>query len=112
MAVHTKLFNLDPDNSRDYLSASQTQLPSLFFLFFVTYFAFLALWLYLCHSNRRSLHRIHLLMGALLLMNALNLLCAAEDKHYVKITNTPHGWDVLFYIFQFIRRGRVTSSYI
>ncbi|QCE07008.1 protein GPR107-like [Vigna unguiculata] len=103
MAVHTALYNLDPDNSRDYLSAGQTQLPSLFSLFSVAYFAFLGLWLYLCHSNRRSLHRIHLLMGALLLMKALNLLCAAEDKHYVKITGTPHGWDVLFYIFQFIR---------
>jgi hypothetical protein len=42
-------------------------------------------------------------MAALLLMKALNLICAAEDKHYVKITGTPHGWDVLFYIFQFIR---------
>ncbi|ESW16486.1 hypothetical protein PHAVU_007G160700 [Phaseolus vulgaris] len=103
MAVHTELYNLDPDTSRDYLSAGQTQLPSLFFVFSVAYFAFLALWFYLCHSNRRSLHRIHLLMGALLLMKALNLLCAAEDKHYVKSTGTPHGWDVLFYIFQFIR---------
>ncbi|KAL6575804.1 hypothetical protein OROHE_000785 [Orobanche hederae] len=26
-----------------------------------------------------------------------------SDKHYVKVTGTPHGWDVLFYIFQFIR---------
>ncbi|KAL9318296.1 hypothetical protein ACSQ67_014813 [Phaseolus vulgaris] len=89
MAVHTELYNLDPDTSRDYLSAGQTQLPSLFFVFSVAYFAFLALWFYLCHSNRRSLHRIHLLMGALLLMKALNLLCAAEDKHYVKSTGTP-----------------------
>lgn len=36
-------------------------------------------------------------------MKALNLICGAEDKHYVKVTGTPHGWDVLFYIFQFIR---------
>ncbi|KAJ8438433.1 hypothetical protein Cgig2_004543 [Carnegiea gigantea] len=34
---------------------------------------------------------------------ALNLICAAEDKHYVKVTGSPHGWDVLFYMFQFIR---------
>ncbi|XP_027365463.1 protein GPR107-like [Abrus precatorius] len=103
MAVRTELYNLDPDRSRDYLSAGQTQLPSLFFLFSLAYFAFLAFWLYLCHSNKRSLHRIHLLMASLLLMKALNLICAAEDKHFVKVTGTPHGWDVLFYIFQFIR---------
>ena len=42
-------------------------------------------------------------MAVLLLMKVLNLICAAEDKHYVKVTGLPHGWDVLFYIFQFIR---------
>lgn len=36
-------------------------------------------------------------------MKALNLLCAAEDKHYVKVTGKAHDWDVLFYIFQSIR---------
>ncbi|KAJ1391330.1 Lung seven transmembrane receptor-like [Sesbania bispinosa] len=103
MAIHTELFNLDADGSHDYLSAGQTQLPSLYFLFSLAYFAFLAIWLYICHTNRLSLHRIHLLMASLLLMKALNLICAAEDKHYVKVTGTPHGWDILFYIFQFIR---------
>ncbi|XP_061372714.1 protein CANDIDATE G-PROTEIN COUPLED RECEPTOR 7-like [Gastrolobium bilobum] len=103
MAVHTELFNLDSDGSPDYLAAGQTQLPSLFFLFSIAYLAFFAFWLFICHSNKLSLHRIHLLMAALLLMKALNLICAAEDKHYVKVTGTPHGWDVLFYIFQFIR---------
>lgn len=56
-----------------------------------------------CVKNKRSVHRIHLLMAGLLVMKALNLICAAEDKHYVKVTGTPHGWDVLFYIFQFIK---------
>ncbi|KAL5136868.1 Protein GPR107 [Glycine soja] len=105
MLVHTELYNLDADSehSRDYLSAGQTQLPTLYSLFSFAYFAFLALWIYICYSNKLSLHRIHLLMAALLLMKALNLLSAAEDKHYVKVTGTPHGWDVLFYIFQFFR---------
>lgn len=103
MAVRTELFNLDADGSRDYLSAGQTQLPTLFSLFSLCYLVFFASWLYLCYTNKRSVHRIHLLMATLLLMKALNLICAAEDKHYVKVTGTPHGWDVLFYIFQFIR---------
>ena len=103
MAIRTELFNLDANGSRDYLSAGQTQLPSLFFLFSIFYFGFLGVWFYVCYNNKRSVHRIHLLMATLLLMKALNLICAAEDKHYVKVTGTPHGWDVLFYIFQFIR---------
>ncbi|KAL0409841.1 UNVERIFIED_CONTAM: protein CANDIDATE G-PROTEIN COUPLED RECEPTOR 7 [Sesamum latifolium] len=79
MDVGTELYNLD-GREKDFLSAGLTQLPSL-----------------------ASVHRIHLLMGVLVIMKALNLLCAAEDKHYVKVTGTPHGWDVLFYIFQFLR---------
>ncbi|POO02448.1 Lung seven transmembrane receptor-like [Trema orientale] len=103
MNVRTEVFNLEPDNSKDFLSAGLTQLPSLFFLFFLAYIVFLGFWIYVLYTNKRSVHRIHFLMGGLLLMKALNLICAAEDKHYVKVTGTPHGWDVLFYIFQFIR---------
>lgn len=103
MAVRTEVFNYDRDGSKDYLSAGRTHLPSLFFVFSIAYFAFLGFWIYICFTNKRSVHRIHLLMASLLLMKALNLICAAEDKHYVKVTGTPHGWDVLFYIFQFIR---------
>ncbi len=103
MAVRTEVFNYDRDGSKDYLSAGRTHLPSLFFVFSIAYFAFLGFWIYICFTNKRSVHRIHLLMASLLLMKALNLICAAEDKHYVKVSGTPHGWDVLFYIFQFIR---------
>ncbi|KAF8396679.1 hypothetical protein HHK36_018304 [Tetracentron sinense] len=102
MAVRTKIFNLD-NGVKDYLPAGQTQLPTLYFLFSISYFAFLGFWIHICFTNRVSVHRIHLLMAGLLLMKALNLICAAEDKHYVKVTGTPHGWDVLFYIFQLIR---------
>ncbi|KAL1545899.1 Protein CANDIDATE G-PROTEIN COUPLED REPTOR 7, variant 2 [Salvia divinorum] len=104
MNVRTELYNLDGrGDEKDYLSAGLTQLPSLYFCFSVIYAAFLAYWIYALLQNKKSVHRIHLLMGLLVVMKALNLLCAAEDKHYVKVTGTPHGWDVLFYIFQFIR---------
>ncbi|KAG7630614.1 Lung seven transmembrane receptor-like [Arabidopsis suecica] len=103
MKVRTEMYNLDPNGSKDYLPAGSTRLPGLYFFFSLGYLAFLGLWGYACWVNQRVVHRIHVLMAALLLMKALNLICAAEDKHYVKVTGTPHGWDVLFYIFQFIR---------
>ncbi|CAK9147207.1 unnamed protein product [Ilex paraguariensis] len=103
MDVRTELYNLDSGSFKDYLSAGLTQLPTLYFLFFLIYLSFLGFWFYYCYHNKRSVHRIHLLMALLVLMKALNLICAAEDKHYVKVTGTAHGWDVLFYIFQFIR---------
>lgn len=42
-------------------------------------------------------------MCALLLVKALKLICAFEDKLYVRKTGTPHGWDVAFYIFGFFK---------
>ncbi|KAJ7977053.1 Transmembrane receptor [Quillaja saponaria] len=65
MVVRTEVYNLDRDGSKDYLSAGQTQLPSLYFIFFVSYFAFLGFWVYTCYKNKRSFHRIHLLMAGL-----------------------------------------------
>ncbi|CAN1135385.1 Protein CANDIDATE G-PROTEIN COUPLED RECEPTOR 7 [Linum perenne] len=103
MKVRTEIYNVDRDGSKDFLSAGQTQLPSLYSLYSIAYLAFGVFWIYLCVTNKRSVQSIHLLMAGLLLMKALNLICAAEDKHYVKITGTPHGWDVLFYFFQFLR---------
>ncbi|KAI4341812.1 hypothetical protein MLD38_026492 [Melastoma candidum] len=103
MTVLTELFNLDSDGSKDFLSAGVTRLPSLFAFFAVAYLVFLGYWIPYCLHNKVSVHRIHLLMSGLLLIKAVNLICAAEDKHYVKVTGTPHGWDILFYLFQFIR---------
>ncbi|XP_042476967.1 protein CANDIDATE G-PROTEIN COUPLED RECEPTOR 7-like [Macadamia integrifolia] len=102
MSVRTEIYNTD-NGVKDYLPAGQTQLPMLYFLFSLAYFVFLGLWIHVSYTNKHSVHRIHLLMAGLLLSKALNLICAAEDKHYVKVTGTPHGWDVLFYIFQFLR---------
>ncbi|KAG1365724.1 protein GPR107 [Cocos nucifera] len=103
MAVRTEMYNLRPDGTRDYLSVGQYPVPSLYFVFALAYVAFLAFWISYLIKNRLSSHQIHLLMAGLLLTKVLNLLFAAEDQHYVRVTGTPHGWDVLFYLFQFLK---------
>lgn len=102
MNVHTKMYNLE-GNVKDFLPAGQTQLPSLYFCFFVLYAIFLGVWIHVCVKQRATVHRIHVLMCALLLFKALNLICVAEDKLYVKRTGTAHGWDIAFYIFGFLK---------
>lgn len=104
MSVRTDMYNLLPDGSRDYLSVGQAPVPFLYALFACIYLVFLLAWLHLTLFKRRSLsHRIHHLMSALLLARCLYLLCAAEDQHFIRLTGTPHGWDILFYLFQFIK---------
>lgn len=104
MAVHSSMYNLDPKTKlRDYLSAGRTNLPSIFFTFFLVYSSLAGIWIYVLYNKRLSAFRIHYFMLAVLIMKALNLLCETEDKSYIKKTGTAHGWDVLFYIFSFLK---------
>ncbi|WOL14863.1 hypothetical protein Cni_G23644 [Canna indica] len=103
MSVVTAMYNARPDGTLDYLSVGQSAVPSIYTFFVVAYFAGLAAWAYICVRNRLDAHRIHLLMAGLLLAKALDLLFAAEDLHYTRATGTPHGWDVLFYVFKFVK---------
>ncbi|KAJ1688660.1 hypothetical protein LUZ63_012815 [Rhynchospora breviuscula] len=104
MSVRTEMFNTLPDGTKDYLSVGQSLVPSIYAGFASFYIAFLFFWFYLTLCKNRLLsHRIHHLMSGLLLARCLYLICAAEDQHFIRVTGTPHGWDVLFYVFQFIK---------
>ncbi|KAH7840869.1 hypothetical protein Vadar_022679 [Vaccinium darrowii] len=104
MAVRSSMYNLDPKTNRpDYLSAGRTNLPSIFFIFFLIYSSLAGIWIYVLYNKRLSAFRIHYFMLAVLILKALNLLCETEDKSYIKKTGNAHGWDVLFYIFSFLK---------
>jgi hypothetical protein len=102
MEVKTSMYNVE-NGYRDFLSVGQTVLPRMYFLFFLANVALLGTWIYACWAQKESVHRIHFLMGLLVVLKALNMICEAEDKQYVKRTGTPHGWDVAYYIFNFLR---------
>lgn len=102
--VLSVMYNLNPKNNRrDYLSAGKSSLPSIYFLFFLIYVSLSGIWVYTLHRRKAAAFRIHFFMLAVLLLKALNLLCETEDKSYIKRSGTPHGWDVLFYIFSFLK---------
>ncbi|XAR70102.1 hypothetical protein NMG60_11026857 [Bertholletia excelsa] len=104
MNVRSAMYNLDGKSStRDYLSAGRTVLPRVYFLLSVVYFVLAGVWIYVLHKKRLTAFQIHFFMLAVVILKALNLLCEAEDKSYVKRTGTAHGWDVLFYIFSFLK---------
>lgn len=104
MDVRAAMYNLEgKSNNRDYLSAGITILPRVYFFFSLIYFALAGLWIYVLYRKRLTVFRIHFFMLAVVIMKALNLLCEAEDKSYIKRTGSAHGWDVLFYIFSFLK---------
>lgn len=104
MNVRSAMYNLDgKDNVRDYLSAGKTVLPRVYFFFSLIYFALAGIWIFVLYKKRLTVFRIHFFMLAVVILKALNLLCEAEDKSYIKRTGSAHGWDVLFYIFSFLK---------
>lgn len=103
MEVRTEMYNVGVGGERDYLPAGHKPLPRLYFVFSVVYAAFLAGWVAVCFRQRSTVETIHVIMGMLLAFKALKLVCAAEDVSFVGRTGTPHGWDVVFYIFGFLK---------
>lgn len=104
MKVRSAMYNLEGKNgARDYLSAGKTILPRAYFLLSLVYFGLIGFWLWILHKKRLTVFRIHFFMLAVLILKAVNLLCEAEDKSFIKKTGSAHGWDVLFYIFSFLK---------
>ncbi|TYI90053.1 hypothetical protein E1A91_D03G096900v1 [Gossypium mustelinum] len=104
MNVRSAMYNLDgKEKHRDYLSAGKTILPRVYFIFALVYFTLAGIWIYVLYLKRLTVFRIHLFMLAVIILKAVNLLCEAEDKSYIKRTGSAHGWDVLFYIFSFLK---------
>lgn len=105
MDVKSVMYNLEGKSGdrRDYLSAGKTILPRIYFVFSLAYIALVGLWIFVLYKKRLTVFRIHFFMLAVLVLKTLNLLCEAEDKSYIKRTGSAHGWDVLFYIFSFLK---------
>ncbi|KAK9292208.1 hypothetical protein L1049_020170 [Liquidambar formosana] len=103
MDVHTEMYNVQDGRIKDFLPAGQTLLPKLYFFFFVIYTSFFCIWVFICIKQRITMNKIHLVMCALLFFKALKMICASEDKLFVRRTGTPHGWDVAFYVFGFFK---------
>lgn len=100
--LDVRLYNVE-NGKPDFLPAGKTQLPKLYFLFFLAYVAAGALWLYVCYKERATVHRIHYLMGLLIFLKALTVFSQAGEYAYIKSTGAPHGWNIAFYIFGFFR---------
>ncbi|KAF7138024.1 hypothetical protein RHSIM_Rhsim07G0181900 [Rhododendron simsii] len=86
MDVVIETYNLNNDTTKDYLGMGETEKPKVFFRFALFYVPFRGFWMLACCINKEYVRKIHWMMAVLLLSKALNLLCAAEDKHYTQVT--------------------------
>ncbi|CAI9086939.1 OLC1v1020877C1 [Oldenlandia corymbosa var. corymbosa] len=104
MDVQSVMYNYNPKTGQlYYLSAGKASLPTIYFLFFLVYLVLGAVWIYTLYANRLTVYRIHFFMLTVVILKALNLICESEDKSYIERTGTAHGWDVVFYVFSFLK---------
>ncbi|XP_074319009.1 protein CANDIDATE G-PROTEIN COUPLED RECEPTOR 7-like [Silene latifolia] len=104
MDVYSSMYNFNSKTLiRDYLSAGKSNLPAIYFSIALIYVTLSLIWGFLIYAKRVVVYKIHFFMLAVLILKTLNLFCEAEDKSYIKRTGTAHGWDVLFYIFSFLK---------
>lgn len=93
MYVRTALYKADGNTAKDFSSV----------ILSLIYLCFLGFWGFVCYKNQPYVHKIHILMGILLVMGTLDLICGPADKQYASFTSNDHGWDVVIYILKFFR---------
>ena len=62
-----------------------------------------AMWGLVLARQRAHAHRLHYLMAALVAFKALTLLSQAGMYQLIRSTGHPEGWNVAFYVFNFLR---------
>jgi hypothetical protein len=92
----------------DYLSAGDTPLPIMYLVFFLIFSVAMALWMYVLSKGGRHqstsfatpvVHKIHLLMLALLTVKVLTLLFESIRYHYIATYGVSEGWSLVYYFF-------------
>ncbi|KIZ03372.1 hypothetical protein MNEG_4587 [Monoraphidium neglectum] len=93
------MYNLRPDGSRDYLAVGETELGAVYWTMFGLFLALTAAWTAVLVLRRECAHRIHLLMGALVLFKTLTLMAQALMTLHVERTGLADGWNYAYYVF-------------
>jgi hypothetical protein len=70
---------------------------------FVLFSVAAALWGLVLFRQRKHSHRLHYLFMVLVAFKALTLLSEAGMYHLIRITGHPEGWNIAFYVFNFMR---------
>lgn len=96
-------YNVDSSGSRDYLTAGETSLPTVYFLLSFLFLGMTVFWVYYCRKHNDFVHHVHMMMAVLLMFKAMSLLFHAVSYHFIKVQGQPVGWNVIYYIFAFLK---------
>lgn len=106
---HTVSFKLDAtfyNPGPNYLSAGDAMLPNLYLAFFFLFGTALGVWLWVLMRDARqngTVHRIHYVMMALLVLKCLSLFFESVRYHYIALYGVSETWSIVYYIFAFLK---------
>jgi len=93
--LESTMYNAGPN----YLSAGDGPLPKVYFIFSLIFAFMMFLWVKHLRKHSADLHHVHHMMSVLLLLKILSLFFRAVDLHYMKVTGSAFGWNVVYYLF-------------
>jgi len=87
----------------DYLSAGDTPLPYVYFIFFVLFTAALVMWYWVLWRGKNSVFAIHQMMLVLLLLKCLSLFFESVRYHFISEFGVSEMWSAIYYIFAVLK---------
>merc|ERR1711981_931124 len=86
-----------------YLSAGEAPLPSVFGFVSFCWMIVLAVWIYQLVAHRDNVKKIHYMMALVVTFKLLSVFFEAIKFHIMKMDGTAHGWQIVYYIFTFLK---------
>lgn len=109
---HSVSYNLDAtfyNPGPNYLTAGETKLPTLYFLFGILFASMLLIWGYVLSRNpvtNGTVHKIHYLMCVLLVLKVLTLFADSVRYHYIAtvgMSDIVEDWNYVYYFFETLK---------
>lgn len=100
--ITAKFYN-PGENGRDYLSAGDIPLPSIYFNFTLVFFGCLVVWIWVLKKKFGSVHAIHYLMLLLLVLKVLCLMVESIRFHFLSEYGSHGIWSLLYYVLSTLK---------
>lgn len=94
----------EKNSDRNYLSAGEQPLPSLFFVFSLIFFLASIIWLGFLRKYQEDVFKIHYLMLSLLYFKSVALVFHGLNYHFIQENGThEEAWAIMYYITHLLK---------
>eukprot|EP01133_Synstelium_polycarpum_P006524 gene6524-7554_t len=92
-------YNIDSRGGISYLPIGELPLPTIYSVFAGIFLLLTVVWVLYLRGEGKRVNKVHHLCSAYLLVLTISLVMEAMEKHYIKVSGSPKGWDIAYYVF-------------